>query len=155
MYRAVETLHFVGHKELWVVTDGGYTQRPFIRPALALEVTLAGRLRKDSALHDLPPPRRPGQLGPNRKYGTQRIFLVRRAARRTGWSDVTCVKPARELTHREDSPWDDPTRRPSHADRRKALQAACLAEELARTLRKNSLPRQFRDTLKRLLRIAV
>jgi hypothetical protein len=34
-------------------------------------------------------------------------------------------KPAKELTHREDSPWDTAGRRPSHADRRKALQAAC------------------------------
>jgi hypothetical protein len=46
-------------------------------------------------------------------------------------------RPARELVHRDDSPWDDATRRPSHADRRKSLQAACLVENsraLPRTL---------------------
>lgn len=38
-------------------------------------------------------------------------------------------RPARELTDRKDSPWDQATRRPSHADRRKALQRLCLEQE--------------------------
>ena len=38
-------------------------------------------------------------------------------------------RPARELTDRTDSPWDVTTRRPSHADRRKALQRECLEQE--------------------------
>lgn len=35
-------------------------------------------------------------------------------------------RSASELVHLKDSPWDDLQRRPSHADRRKALQTACL-----------------------------
>lgn len=40
-------------------------------------------------------------------------------------------KSAKELTHRDDSPWDDANRRPSHAARRNALQAACLLGEFS------------------------
>lgn len=36
-------------------------------------------------------------------------------------------REAPELVHREDSPWGRADRRPSHADCRKAMQAACLA----------------------------
>jgi hypothetical protein len=61
----------------------------------------------------------------------------------------------KQLTHRDDSPWDDPERRPSHADRRKALQAACLAEEFSCSMPHTPLPRKIRKLLKRLLRIAV
>ena len=64
-------------------------------------------------------------------------------------------RKASSLTHRDDSPWDTPDRRPSHADRRKALQAACLAKEFSHRLPHAMLPRKFRTLLKRLLRIAV
>jgi hypothetical protein len=64
-------------------------------------------------------------------------------------------KSAKDLTHRDDSPWDDPHRRPSHADRRKTLQAACLAEEFSQALRSGPLPQKIRNALKRLLRITL
>ena len=51
-------------KEVWVVADGAYAKRPFVRPVLALGVTLVGRLRKDAALRDLPPPKRRGAAAP-------------------------------------------------------------------------------------------
>jgi hypothetical protein len=256
---AAETLQFLGNKALWVVTDGAYAKRPFVRPALDLGVTLVGRLRKDSALRDLPPKEKTVRRGRQRKYGVNRISLAKRAAQPHGWTDVACVvygqavvkrvktflathrtfggavrvvlvkephgpqffycsdvnanvceiveafadraaieqvfhdvkevwgagqqqvrnvwaniaawhlnlwlftlvelwswnKSAKELTHRDDSPWDDATRRPSHADRRKALQAECLAEELTHALPAGRIPRKFRHTLKRLLRITV
>jgi DDE superfamily endonuclease len=38
-------------------------------------------------------------------------------------------KSADEIRDRRDSPWDDPTRRPSHADRRKALRRQTLQNE--------------------------
>lgn len=38
-------------------------------------------------------------------------------------------RPHHELTDRTLSPWDDPTRRPSHADRRNAMRRQCLQEE--------------------------
>lgn len=64
-------------------------------------------------------------------------------------------RSAADLVRREDSPWDDSARRPSHADRRKALQAACLAEEFSRPLPPQQFKEKFRTLLQRLLRIAV
>jgi DDE superfamily endonuclease len=45
-------------------------------------------------------------------------------------------QPKEVLCDRSDSPWDDAPRRPSHADRRKALQRSCLAEEFAHVQRR-------------------
>jgi hypothetical protein len=255
---AAETLQFAG-KQLWVVTDGAYAKRPFVRPVLDLGITLVGRLRKDSALRDLPPKEKTTRRGRKRKYGVNRISLIKRAAQPHGWQDVACTvygqevvkrvktflathatfggtirvvivkephgpqffyctdtsanvreiieafadrstieqvfhdvkevwgagqqqvrnvwsniaawhlnlwlftlvelwawkKTSKQLTHRDDSPWDDPTRRPSHADRRKALQAACLAKELLHALPGGQIPRKIRHVIKRLLRIVV
>jgi len=41
-------------------------------------------------------------------------------------------QPQSRLCDRSDSPWDDPRRRPSHADRCKALRRACLEDEFRR-----------------------
>lgn len=38
-------------------------------------------------------------------------------------------QPKEAICDRSASPWDDPERRPSHADRRKALQRLCLGQE--------------------------
>jgi hypothetical protein len=38
-------------KELWVVTDGGFTKAGFLKPAIGLGATIITRLRKDAALH--------------------------------------------------------------------------------------------------------
>jgi hypothetical protein len=64
-------------------------------------------------------------------------------------------RPAADLVHRNDSPWDDAERRPSHADRRKSLQAMCLANEFSQAVPVERLPRKIQDLLNRLLRIAV
>ena len=64
-------------------------------------------------------------------------------------------RTAHELVRRGDSPWDTPARRPSHADRRKALQAAVLSAEFSRGTGRTPLPRKIRDLLQRLLRIAL
>ena len=64
-------------------------------------------------------------------------------------------RPAHQLVHRADSPWDAAARRPSHADRRKALQAACLEEEFSHTASGRPLPKKIRTLLQRLLRIAL
>jgi len=45
-------------------------------------------------------------------------------------------QPKEALCDRRDSPWDDAARRPSHADRRKALQRICLAEEFSHLQRR-------------------
>jgi hypothetical protein len=41
-------------------------------------------------------------------------------------------QPKESICDRSASPWDDPERRPSHADRRKALQRHCLGQEFQR-----------------------
>lgn len=87
-------------KTLWVVVDGGYTKRPFLKRAMAAGATIVGRLRKDAALRDLPPRLRPGQRrgrGRPRKFGRHKINLAKRAGQKRGWQTVLCTvygKPA-------------------------------------------------------------
>ena len=81
-------------KTLWVVVDGGYTKRPFLKRALKAGVVVVGRLRKDAALRDLPPKLRKGQRRPRgrpRKYGKNRISLAKRAGHRRGWQTIECL----------------------------------------------------------------
>jgi len=84
---AVQQLKHLG-KPLWIVFDGAYAYRPLLREILPLGITVVSRLRKDAALRDLPPPRRPGQKGGKRKYGLNKISLAKRAAHRQGWSRI-------------------------------------------------------------------
>jgi hypothetical protein len=60
----------------------------------------------------------------------------------------------RQLVDREESPWDDSERRPSHADRRKALQQACLAAEYQAAGQGRGQERKFRRLARRLLKLA-
>ncbi|GIW96395.1 MAG: hypothetical protein KatS3mg110_4436 [Pirellulaceae bacterium] len=230
-------IHAAG-KKLWLVVDGGYASRQLLDEARKLGVTVVGRLRKDAALCNLPPPGNAPKRGRPRKYGPKTIDLAKRAAQPRGWQQVDCLlygkpatktvktfvatwKPARgpvrvvivretnrwialfctdihakvtdileayadratveqnfhdlkevwgagqqqlrniwanigayhlnlwsytllemwawnrpheELTDRSASPWDDPNRRPSHSDRRKALQRYILGNEFSRLL---------------------
>jgi len=71
-------------RRLWVVVDGGYTKRPFLKRALAAGATVVGRLRKDAALRGVPPKPKVKQRGCPRKYG-DRLDLARRAHHRLGW----------------------------------------------------------------------
>lgn len=80
-------------KTLWVVIDGGYTKVPFLKRATAAGVVVVGRLRKDAALRDLPPPLRRGKRrGPGRprKYGKNKISLAKRAGQKRGWQTAVC-----------------------------------------------------------------
>ena len=217
---------------IWVVVDGGYVKRPFLRRALKAGAVVVGRLRKDAALRSVPKCDSKKARGRPRKYGMDRISLAKRAGARGGWrteefelynkgvtktyktflatyapvgsvvrvvlvredhawfawfctdqnatvreilesvadraaieQDFHDVKevhgtgqqqlrnvwanigafnlllwlhtlielwawnlPHEQLCDRSQSPWDDPTRRPSHADRRKALRRACLVK---------------------------
>jgi hypothetical protein len=249
-------------KTVWVVADGAYAKRPFLKPLRAAGVTIVSRLRKDAALYDLPPKLKRGQRrgrGQPRKYGKHRISLAKRAAHRQGWRTVECFlygqsqtktiktflatyppaggmirvvivkeedgceyffctdpdatpreileafadraaieqdfhdvkevwgagqqqvrnvwtnvavynlnlwvhtllecwawnKPAQEIRDRRDSPWDDPERRPSHADRRKALRREILRNEylsLPGWLRRAS---RIRELYERLVQLAL
>jgi hypothetical protein len=79
-------------KELWLVVDGAYAKRPFLKPAKALGLVVFSRLRKDAHLLSLPSSqRRPGQRGPLPTYGKERIDLAKRAAQKRGWQQVACV----------------------------------------------------------------
>ncbi len=75
-------------KPLWVVADGAYAKKEFLKPAIALGMTVVSRLRCDAALWSLPPAIPEDQRGPGRPpiYGTQRIRLAKRAGQRRGWT---------------------------------------------------------------------
>lgn len=76
-------------KPLWVVVDGAYAKAAFLKPAMALGVTVVSRLRKDAALFTVPGPRPLGQRGRPRIYGLERISLAKRAAQKRGWTTGT------------------------------------------------------------------
>jgi hypothetical protein len=80
-------------KELWLVVDGAYSKRPFLRPVKALGLVVFSRLRKDADPRDVPSAKRHrGQRGPLPTYGKERIDLAKRAAQKRGWQQVTCVQ---------------------------------------------------------------
>jgi DDE superfamily endonuclease len=64
-------------------------------------------------------------------------------------------KPKEELVDRSASPWDDASRRPSHADRRNALRRRCLEAEFLREAESDSLSRKIRRAFNRLMMLAV
>jgi hypothetical protein len=79
-------------EERWAIVDGGYSKKPFLRPAQQEGWVVVGRLRKDAALCDLPPAvRPPGRRGPMPTYGRDRISLAEAAADPGGWQAVECV----------------------------------------------------------------
>jgi hypothetical protein len=80
-------------KELWLVVDGAYAKRPFLKPATALGLVVFSRLRRDADLRNVPSgKRRRGQRGPLPTYGKERINLAKRAAQKRGWQHVACVQ---------------------------------------------------------------
>lgn len=64
-------------------------------------------------------------------------------------------KTKAEICDRRDSPWDDPHRRPSHADRRKALQSTCLTDEVSQLLIADPIRKKLQNIIYRLTRIAL
>ncbi|HEV3255832.1 MAG TPA: transposase [Gemmataceae bacterium] len=76
---------------IWLVVDGAYAKRPFLKPVLALGVVVVSRLRRDAHLMTLPDTkRRSGQRGPLPTYGKGRIDLAKRAGQKRGWQDIEC-----------------------------------------------------------------
>jgi DDE superfamily endonuclease len=63
-------------------------------------------------------------------------------------------RSADELVDRSRSPWDDPTRRPSHADKRKALQREVLRQEIEAVLSGPPNTQRFRELAEKLLDLA-
>jgi hypothetical protein len=62
-------------------------------------------------------------------------------------------RPTQELVHRQDSPWDDVHRRPSHADRRRAMQRASLEQEYQAVGTGPGEVRKIRRLVRRLLKM--
>jgi hypothetical protein len=76
------------HRPIWVVTDGAYAKRPFLKRVLAAGATVISRLRCDAALWSVPevlPPDQKRGRGRPPKYGKQRIDLAKRAGQGRGW----------------------------------------------------------------------
>lgn len=63
-------------------------------------------------------------------------------------------KPAAELIDRSASPWDDATRRPSHADRRNALCGQCIDAAFQLTAAAKGVSRKIKRLWKRLRKYA-
>jgi hypothetical protein len=88
-------------KRLWVVADGAYAKRPFLKPLRALGVVVVSRLRKDAALCSLPPKLKKGQRrgrGRPATYGKKRLSLAKRAAAKRGWKTIECVQYGEAVT---------------------------------------------------------
>lgn len=75
------------NKTLWIVADGAYAKRPFLRGALKLGAVVVSRLRYDAALWSVPEviPSGRRQRGKPRTYGKDKISLSKRAGHRGGW----------------------------------------------------------------------
>src|SRR6516162_6322644 len=59
-----------------------------------------------------------------------------------------------ELVNRSESPWDDPNRRPSHADKRRAWRRELLADEIRGALRPGVTATEIQAAAERLLALA-
>ncbi len=63
-------------------------------------------------------------------------------------------RPTEELVDRSASPWDDASRRPSHADKRRAWRRELLGEEIRAALRPGTTDAEIQATADRLLSLA-
>ncbi len=63
-------------------------------------------------------------------------------------------RPATELVDRSAAPWDDPERRPSHADKRRAWRRALLGAEIRAALHPGLTEEEIQATAERLLSLA-
>jgi hypothetical protein len=246
----------------WVVVDGTYCNREFLKPAKRAGLTVVARVRRDADLCDLPPVLKPGQKrGRGRPpiYGKGSVSLTKRAGQKRGWQQVRvtttagravtrmaktflatwrpaggqvrvvilkepdgqwraylCTDPeasveaivqaildrwaieqgfadlkevegieqvqlrrvwsnvgalnlnlwvhtlvemwawgrsAGEVRDRRDRPWDDPERRPSHADRRRAVQREVIEGEFQRSWGSEPMAPKIRRLLDRVVRL--
>jgi len=74
-------------KQLWIVTDGGFTRTSFLKPVIKTGVVVITRLRKDAVLYaELKEPKK-RKRGRPRKYG-KRIKLYNVAKSSDGWFKI-------------------------------------------------------------------
>jgi hypothetical protein len=99
VWRASRRIQAAG-KQVWVVADGAYAARAFVRLLLEHSITVVGRLRQDAVLFDVPPVvKHPGRGRP-RKSGVNRLSLAKRAAHPPGWTEVTWTVYGKEVVKR-------------------------------------------------------
>jgi len=67
---------------------------------------------------------------------------------------TTWDRTHKEIVDRNNAPWDNPNRRPSHADRRNFIRLAILTNEFNLACNANSITTKLKNTLKRLLNVA-
>jgi len=60
-----------------------------------------------------------------------------------------------ELIDRSDHPWDNPDRRPSHADKRRSISQKMLRKQFLTALPKRAEARQFHSLIEHVIRLAV
>jgi hypothetical protein len=85
-------------KRVMVIADGAYAKRPFLIRVMKTGAVVVSRLRKDAALFDLPEPLKNPGKGRPRKYGENRISLVRRGSHQKGWTTARMVLYGLERT---------------------------------------------------------
>ena len=69
--------------------------------------------------------------------------------------ELCCWESSHEsLVDRRHRPWDNASRRPSHADRRKALSQQCLEQELTSLLTPIPNPQKFRTFIESLFHLS-
>lgn len=115
---AAQRLRFLG-RALWVVADGAYAKRPFLKAALAAGAIVVSRLRKDAALLDVPvlPPAGQRGRGRPRTYGKNKLSLAkRRPASGLAARDAGPVRQGREQAL-QDLPGDVSAGRWAHSRR--------------------------------------
>lgn len=84
--------------KVWVVTDGGYTARPFLATVLHVGVVVVSRLRKDAKRFDLLGRHKPSQRARPRIYGEHRIDLAKHATHPRGWQSLIYWCRGEEVT---------------------------------------------------------
>jgi hypothetical protein len=62
--------------------------------------------------------------------------------------------PKEEMAQRSDRPWDNPDRRPSHADRRRAISREMLRKQFSLALPQRLIPKKFQALIEHLIRLA-
>ncbi len=157
-------LRFLG-KTIWIVADGAYAKRPFVQAVLRAGAVLVSRLRKDAALwsladraaieqdfHDIKEVHGAGQQQVRHVFANLAVFnlnlWLHTLIEVWAWD-----QPAKKLRDRSASPWDDPERRPSHADRRNAMRRAGIQETFSATEALATLSRKSRNLLCRLVKL--
>jgi hypothetical protein len=81
-------------KPIWVVADGAYAKKEFLKPAVSLGMTVVSRLRKDAALWSVPGPKPAGRRGPDLRRPAHRVGQARRPASRVDDRGVQLVRGA-------------------------------------------------------------